>query len=409
MLHLKAQYVEEIGNTTFRDVNGVFNLFKLFSDALFAFVKDQPVSLKDRVSSMKRKTNLIGVPGKLNTTIDKFSKIIDDFYKSLFGTADFIETQISSSASSLISTYTDEYAPVIAEINDARNIIKSDTEKMNEVTQKHLTIIARLNVIVTGLARGTCNPKDTKEFHSNIPKLVKLRKKLTQQRNGFISSYNVAVELLRKAFSEVSSLSVKHYQILKEIFLVSSVLYREMGQSYLLFANKLLKSLQIMSFGSDMRDFAKRKSIVRYDPPDVPEFPYIDISGPAFMTVPIQPQTFRAPPQFPLGIVVAMGDFTPVGSNEIGIKAGQRMFLLESMKEKWTCVMNPLNYSIGFVPTGALQKVGKGLGVVIKEGGPIPQGMFVSIFFDLNQYLIVEGFDGKRQKISKEIVGILFL
>jgi hypothetical protein len=166
-----------------------------------------------------------------------------------------------------------------------------------------------------------------------------------------------------------------------------------------------------VSFDRDFDEFVKG-----YD------LHFIDISPPPFdrfkftsrYAVPdiVNLERFTMP-YLPIGVAKVLADFDGGSGDELKVKEGQLVYVMQPAKEVWVFVMQKPYGVCGFVPGSFLSIIGVGVAVLLREGDPDGNfdprvGSVVAVIGDAgNGAVVVEDYRLRRCELPRDALAIL--
>jgi hypothetical protein len=114
------------------------------------------------------------------------------------------------------------------------------------------------------------------------------------------------------------------------------------------------------------------------------DFKFVDVSPPPFERFKFSSR-YSAPdvyvierfamPYLPLRMALAKADFVGASSDEISLKKGEILYLMQAPGEDWVFATTRVYGTYGWVPTSFIEVIGVGIAVVVdKAGAPTFQG-----------------------------------
>jgi hypothetical protein len=165
-----------------------------------------------------------------------------------------------------------------------------------------------------------------------------------------------------------------------------------------------------VDYASDFRAFTTKSDLK-----------FIDISPPPFARFkfashynapdvrPIETFTMRYLPSF---IAIAKADFAPASPDELPLKAGQAIYLMQAPREQWLFAMTRAHAHYGWVPASFVDVRGVGIAVVIDPGGAKAftgraRSLLVLVGTDSGGAVICEDLRHRRFAFKRAAVAIL--
>lgn len=235
-------------------------------------------------------------------------------------------------------------------------------KKLNETYRDYASSSSTDNIIQPQNSHGSI-------FH-NMNKMVISNKmsKLYSQYLHYVSNYISYRESIKLCNQEITDFNIVHHSNLSKIdeslfqnFLIICLpkvckgLF-ELGQNIIEQASNLQEKVNQINFEYDFKDYIHDSN-----------FTFKDIDAPVFKPYNFT-SPFAAPDQlfiprhcinyFPIGIAVALSDFTPKSQNEVDLIKGKSVYLMEKETRKgWMLVMTIPLTKIGFVPFSYLKVI----------------------------------------------------
>jgi hypothetical protein len=148
------------------------------------------------------------------------------------------------------------------------------------------------------------------------------------------------------------------------------------------------------------------------------DFKFVDVSPPPFDRFRFSSKFARPDvsvverfvmPYLPLRIAVARADFVPEGPDELPLKKGKYVYLMQQPKNGWVFAMTRAYGKYGFVPSQFVDVRGVGIAVVLREApGYIGRvGAMLVLLGGGDEAVTCEDFHGKKINLSRAAVAIL--
>jgi hypothetical protein len=204
------------------------------------------------------------------------------------------------------------------------------------------------------------------EYLKQFDEITKSRHKTEKARAPLRASAQTSIVAYRHGSEELAKALQAINQAIKARFSTLVASFRKAADRSMRAGNAGLLLVEKLDFCADFDAFTERMNSVNFDLPDLEFEPYSKAS-PGFAGQP--PLQVPVPLDYPIGMAKIVCDHCAARANQIRIKVGTSIFLMEAITQDWVYVLNPNTLIIGFVPAFCLDPVCCGLAVMLREHG----------------------------------------
>lgn len=352
----RASVVETRGLQIFEDY------FQLFSE-LDDLNSNNNITLYQKYQ--QNMPNTSGFPGSQDEAMKQVSDIFINFFSN--------SNQIEKDAKKSIEALKQENSVSTANVDECLNsLCKScvtiDSIKKTIQDNKHKlpSKMHKYQKSINGIVTLKTKLKKASEAMKLYEKMLKIRNDCTDSQRSNV------VPFATQSFSDIVSKSKNSVDILKEQFkLRKDIILTIIKSNEDIMTNceelssQFIKSMNSINFQTDFQNFIKENKIIRYDIlPD--EFKPLDFSHECFSEI-TKVSNVLSFQLYPYSMAKVTSEFIPEDSNEISVKKGKIVLLMESLSLPWTFIQKPYTNELGYVPTSFLEEIGKGIGVLLNE------------------------------------------
>lgn len=359
--------IEALKGLTKRATGVETNGLKIFDDyfQLFSNLDElhNNISLYDMIQ--KSFPDISGFPGTQDEALKTVSSLLGEFFSSIN------KNEIESN--DLIESYKQENL-VSAENSDkclnnlCLNSRQIDSIKYSINDNKH-QLPAKLNKYqksINGIVTLKTKIKKQSEITKLWEKIMKIRNdNIIFQRSNFVPIASKCNDMLVEDSKNSTDLLKKQFSIRKDILSTiiksNDVIISNIDELSI----KLASTKNMINFHDDFHNFITTHKIIRYDIlPD--EFKPLDFSHELFSEIP-KVSNVLSFQLYPYSMAKVKKEFMAEYQNEITIKKGKIVLLMEDLSLPWVFIQKPYTNEMGYVPSSFLEEIGKGIGVLLNE------------------------------------------
>jgi hypothetical protein len=111
---------------------------------------------------------------------------------------------------------------------------------------------------------------------------------------------------------------------------------------------------------------------------------------------------------FPIRLVRARADFEAQSQEELPLRRGQRVWLMQPVRDQWVFVMAGTSEACGFVPSAFIDVIGVGIAAVLPGAAGARPGKLVAVMGEgAPGYVVCEDLRGRRIELARDVVAII--